>query len=118
MADDDAGQPEEPSFSVAGGYLGLAMGIAGDIALWFWMRTGPIVDFPHSRNNYSDEAYLTDVQPHVWYCLALAAMLTLGGVLLVRRGYPSVGGPLLLCAGAALVVILGLVFLLVSARPG
>ncbi|MFY1635291.1 hypothetical protein ACN27F_18790 [Solwaraspora sp. WMMB335] len=103
MSDPQLG-PREAAPSVLGGVLlGLAIGVAGDIALWFWMNGGPVVDsLGRARRGYTEQVHLADIQDRFWYGLAFAAAMTLSGAVLVIRRIMSVGVPLLLSAIAGL----------------
>jgi hypothetical protein len=93
------------------GLLGLTVGIIGDIALWFWMSSGPLVDglARSTRHHYSEELDLVDLLPRFWYGFAFSVVMTLVGAILVARRFTSFGMPLLLFAVAGLLAIVVIV---------
>ena len=57
MSDVQPGQRNTSQSFPYGGLLGLTVGIAGDIALWIWLKSGPIVDglARATRHHYSED---------------------------------------------------------------
>jgi hypothetical protein len=80
--------------------LAVILGLAGDSALWLWMRGGPLID-PTARamrHGHAEELDLVDLQARFWYGLAFSTIMTLVGALIVarKRRFTSCGMPLLL----------------------
>lgn len=88
-------------------FAGFVIGIASDIALWFWLTGGALVDgLARARHGYTEEIFLDDIQPRFWYGMVFAAVMTLIGAILVIRRITSVGAPLLAFAIAGLTAVL------------